>query len=147
MVELPWIYLVQFSLVQFIFGSSKPWSLKKDQKKNPIRKRVKWSEESLNQSKQPTIVPTSKTQTMNLFLPSFLPQSAEIGQVKRRMPKQSTNGVLTQYLFTLGYNVFNLFLFFGVEKSWRLEEKTKTQQARETKNGVRRINHVKKGWS
>jgi hypothetical protein len=69
--------------------------LKKDQKKNPIRKRVKWSEESLNQSKQPTIVPTSKTQTMNLFLPSFLPQSAEIGQVKRRMPKQSTSGVLT----------------------------------------------------
>jgi hypothetical protein len=38
--------------------------------KTPIRKRVKWSEESLNQSKQPTIVPTSKTQTMNLFLPS-----------------------------------------------------------------------------
>ncbi len=65
-----------FSLVYFLdLQNLGAWRKTKNKKKKKpqLRKRVKWSEESLNQSKQPTIVPTSKTQTMNLFLPSFLP--------------------------------------------------------------------------
>jgi len=48
------------------------------------------------QTNNSTYLKNTNNESFPSFLPSFLPQSAEIGQVKRRKPKaRQQNGVLT----------------------------------------------------